>query len=137
MAVLQKKVLDAHAQQALEVDSAGTPGYHVGDPPDARAQQHALRCGYDLSHQHARQFTREEFAHFDLILVIDAANETLVRRLAPPRPRARWMRLTDFCIRHQAAEVPDPYYGGKQGSEEVLDLVEDACEGLLTAQRLI
>ncbi len=135
--VLQKKVLKAHIQHALEVDSAGTHDYHIGDPPDARTQQHALRRGYDLSTQRARQLTRKDFERFDLILVMDTANETLARRLAPAQPRARLMRLTDFCTRHQATEVPDPYYGGERGFEEVLDLVEDACEGLLTALRLI
>ena len=134
--VLQKKVLDAHAQKALEVDSAGTHGYHIGNPPDARAQQHALRRGYDLSTQRARQLMREDFERFDLILTMDAANETLARRLAPAQPRAQLMRLTDFCTHHQASEVPDPYYGGEHGFEAVLDLVEDACQGLLAALRL-
>ncbi len=135
--VLQKKVLLAHAQQALEVDSAGTHDYHIGNPPDARAQQHALRRGYDLSTQRARQLLREDFERFDLILSMDAANETLARRLAPAQPRAQLMRLTEFCTRHRTSEVPDPYYGGERGFEEVLDLVEDACQGLLTALRLI
>lgn len=134
--VLQKMVLEAYAQKALEVDSAGTHDYHIGEPPDARAQRHALRRGYDLSGQRARQLTREDFERFDLILVMDAANEALARRLAPVQPHARLMRLTDFCTRHQASEVPDPYYGGERGFEEVLDLVEDACRGLLAALRL-
>lgn len=133
---LQKMVLDAHAWQALEVDSAGTHGYHVGRPPDARAQRHAAARGYDLSHQRARQLVREDFAAFDLVLVMDAANEAAARALCPPHLRTRIHRLADFCAAHDAREVPDPYYGGEAGFEQVLDLVEDACRGLLARLRL-
>ena len=134
--VLQKMVLQAHIQHALEVDSAGTHDYHIGRPPDDRAQQHAARRGYDLSPQRARQLTVQDFHDFDLILVMDDANEAHARRLRPPAARAQLMRLTDFCRTPHAGTVPDPYSGAAQGFEEVLDLVEDACRGLLAALRL-
>ena len=131
--VLEKLVADAGLAQRVSVDSAGTHDYHVGAPPDHRAQQHAARRGYDLSAQRARHLTRRDFAEFDLVLVMDAANERAARALCPPAQAHKLRRLTDFCTRHAAREVPDPYYGGAAGFEAVLDLVEDACAGLLAA----
>ncbi|MHA7600887.1 low molecular weight protein-tyrosine-phosphatase [Alicycliphilus sp. T452] len=121
----------AGAARVVAVDSAGTHGYHVGEPPDARAQAHAARRGYDLSAQRARHLRVQDFAAFDLVLVMDEANEAAASALCPPAERHRLRRLTDFCRTHAASEVPDPYYGGAQGFEQVLDLVEDACAGLL------
>lgn len=131
--VLEKLVADAGWAGRITVDSAGTHGYHVGEPPDERAQRHAARRGYDLSAQRARALRRDDFAHFDLVLVMDAANERAARALCPSDRTGRLRRLTDFCRTRSASEVPDPYYGGAQGFEEVLDLVEDACHGLLAA----
>ena len=131
--VLTQRVADAGLGDRIVVDSAGTHDYHVGRPPDERAQQHAARRGVDLSAQRARQLTARDFDAFDLVLVMDDANEQAARALCPPAQRHRLRRLTDFCTRHRASEVPDPYYGGAQGFEEVLDLVEDACHGLLAA----
>ena len=129
--VLETMVADAGLEQHITVDSAGTHSYHVGEPPDARAQQHAARRGYDLSAQRARHLTAQDFERFDLVLVMDEANETHARPLCPPGQRHRLRRLTDFCTTVQAREVPDPYYGGAAGFEQVLDIVEDACRGLL------
>ena len=129
--VLERKLADAGLADRIQVDSAGTHDYHVGRPPDERAQAHALRRGVDLSAQRARQLTRQDFDDFDLVLVMDDANEQAARRLCAPAQRHRLRRLTDFCTRHSAHEVPDPYYGGADGFEHVLDLVEDACDGLL------
>ncbi|MFT3779514.1 MAG: low molecular weight protein-tyrosine-phosphatase [Ottowia sp.] len=131
--VLEKLAADAGLAQRVQVDSAGTHDHHVGAPPDHRAQQHAARRGYDLSAQRARHLTRRDFAEFDLVLVMDGANERAARALCPPAETHKLRRLTDFCTRHAAREVPDPYYGGAAGFEQVLDLVEDACAGLLTA----
>ncbi|MDO5693074.1 MAG: low molecular weight protein-tyrosine-phosphatase [Pseudomonadota bacterium] len=131
--VLEKRVADAGRSGDIRVDSAGTHDYHVGRPPDERTQQHATRRGYDLSTQRARQLTIQDFDDFDLVLVMDAANEQGARALCPPAQRHKLRRLTDFCIRHRADEVPDPYYGGASGFETVLDLVEDACDGLMVA----
>ena len=117
----------------LQVDSAGTHDYHVGAPPDGRAQVHALRRGVDLSGQRARQLTARDFQDFDLVLVMDDRNERAARALCPAADRAKLRRLTDFCRQHSMGEVPDPYYGGDAGFERVLDLIEDACDGLIAA----
>ena len=129
--VLEKLVADAGWADRIAVDSAGTHGYHVGEPPDERAQRHAARRGYDLSAQRARELRRDDFARFDLVLVMDAANERAARTLCPPEHAHKLRRLTDFCTHHRASDVPDPYDGGEAGFEAVLDLVEDACAGLL------
>ncbi len=133
--VFERMVADAGLAGRIQVDSAGTHDYHVGRPPDDRAQQHALRRGFDLSAQRARQLTARDFSDHDLVLVMDAANERGARALCPPAQLHKLRRLTDFCTRHRATEVPDPYYGGADGFEAVLDLVEDACAGLLAALR--
>ena len=131
--VLESRVADAGRADRITVDSAGTHDYHVGRPPDERAQQHAARRGYDLSAQRARQLKAQDFDDFDLVLVMDDATEQAARALCPPGQRHKLRRLTDFCTRHRASEVPDPYYGGAAGFEAVLDLVEDACAGVLAA----
>lgn len=135
--VLAQRVEDAGLAGAVQVDSAGTHGYHIGAPPDARSQAHALRRGYDLSTQRARRLSAADFGTFDLVLVMDGANEQAARAVCPPAQRHKLMRLTDFCTRHAASEVPDPYYGGDAGFEQVLDLVEDACDGLLAQLRAL
>ena len=131
--VLRALVQRAGLQRRITVDSAGTHGFHVGVAPDKRSQQHAARRGYDLSRLRARQLTARDFERFDLVLVMDEANEQAALALCPPAHAGRVPRLTQFCLRHQANAVPDPYYGGAQGFEQVLDLVEDACAGLLAA----
>jgi len=129
--VLEKLVADAGWAGRIAVDSAGTHGYHVGEPPDERAQQHAARRGYDLSAQRARQLKAQDFDDFDLVLVMDAANERAARALCLTQSAVSQRIMTDFCRTGGASEVPDPYYGGAQGFEEVLDLVEDACDDLI------
>lgn len=134
--VMEKLVADAGLQQRIEVDSAGTHSYHVGEPPDSRSQQYARRRGYELSGQRARQLTTQDFDAFDLVLVMDSANEIAVRRISSPAQQQRMKRLTDYCQRFSDTEVPDPYYGGERGFEHVLDLVEDACQNLLQSIKL-
>ena len=131
--VLQKMIDDAGLGARVQVDSAGTHGYHAGEPPDARAQRHALWRGYDLSGQRARQLTARDFEDFDLVLVMDAANERAARALCPAAHAHKLRYLTDFCTRHrrETRDVSDPYYGGATGFEHVLDLAEDACAGVL------
>ncbi len=133
--VLETMAADAGLDGRIEVDSAGTHDYHVGEPPDERAQAHARRRGYDLSAQRARHLGLQDFEDFDLVLVMDARNEAAARALCPPSRRGRLHRLTDFRQALPAHEVPDPYYGGADGFEHVLDVVEDACAGLLAALR--
>lgn len=118
-------------EHRVRIDSAGTHNYHPGEPPDTRSQKHAKRRGYDLSDLRARQITRDEFATHNLLLAMDWDNLALAEQRCPPEYRHKLRRLTEFCKRHDAPVVPDPYYGGQDGFEHVLDLVEDACEGLL------
>ena len=109
----------------VHVESCGTHDYHVGEPPDERSQAHASRRGYDLSAQRARQLADRDFAAFDLILAMDRGHLRFLERRCPAEHRAKLrLFLGD-------RDVPDPYYGGAAGFEEVLDLVEAACAGLL------
>ena len=129
--VFQHKVSAAGMDQQVQVDSAGTHNFHAGSPPDGRSQDHALRRGYDLSGLRARQITRDDFERHDLILVMDWDNLALVEDECPPQHLPKVRRLTEFCLTNETPVVPDPYYGGEQGFDHVLDVVEDACEGLL------
>lgn len=113
------------------IDSAGTHDYHVGAAPDVRAQAAAARRGYDLSDLRARQVTRGDFTTFDHVLAMDAANHRLLQQLCPAECRDRLRLVLDFATGTALREVPDPYYGGAQGFEAVLDLVENAAHGLL------
>ena len=116
---------------AVEVDSAGTHGYHAGEPPDERAQAHAARRGYDLSPLRARQLVAADFTRFDLVLGMDADNIARAERLCPPGERHRLKLLLSYAPQAARPDVPDPYYGGEAGFEEVLNLVEAACDGLI------
>jgi protein-tyrosine phosphatase len=119
----------------LEVDSAGTAGYHAGEPPDPRMSAAAARRGYDLSALRARVVEPGDFERFDLILAMDEDNLRVLRRRAPAHAHARLRLFLEFAPESGAAEVPDPYYGGAKGFEEVLDLVESAARGLLAHLR--
>jgi protein-tyrosine phosphatase len=109
----------------LRIASAGTGDWHVGSPPDERAQHHAKGRGYDLSAQRARQVRKSDFEEFDLILAMDRGHLRQLERMAPSETRHK-VRL--FIAER---DVPDPYYGGPHGFEHVLDLVEAACRDLL------
>lgn len=115
----------------ISVDSAGTHNYHPGKPPDARTQTHAALRGYDLSPLRARQVVAGDFKHFDLILTMDWDNQSLTENLCPPEHLKKVRRLAEFFRKHSDTVVPDPYYGGPEDFERVLDLVEDGVEGLL------
>jgi protein-tyrosine phosphatase len=115
----------------IKVDSAGTHNFHPGLPPDQRAQRHARMRGYDLSALRARQLRPDDFVLNDLILVMDWDNLSLVQEQAPAMHQHKIRRLSEFCRRTPSEVIPDPYYGGAEGFEQVLDLIEDACDGLL------
>ena len=115
----------------LEVDSAGTTNYHVGEPPDRRSQVHALRRGYDLSGQRARQVDDADFRRFDWILAMDRGHLLELREQGPVLVHDRIRLLLDFAPGLEGRDVPDPYYGGEGGFEQVLDLVEEGCRGFL------
>ncbi|MFM7732869.1 MAG: low molecular weight protein-tyrosine-phosphatase [Cyanobium sp.] len=126
-------------QNAFVVDSAGTGGWHVGRPADPRMRAAAARRGIGLPSR-ARQLEDQDLLRFDHILTMDADNLAAVRSLArclggSEGATAAIRPLTNHCRRHDSHEVPDPYYGGEAGFEHVLDLLEDACEGLLEALR--
>lgn len=131
-AVLRAKLKAARLGH-IEVDSAGTHGYHVGDPPDERSQAHGKKRGYDLSALRARKLTAADFEHFDLVLGMDDDNLREARRLCPPERRERLKLLMDFAPEAGSRIVPDPYYDGAAAFEQVLDLVEAACDGLVSA----
>jgi protein-tyrosine phosphatase len=117
--------------QQIHIDSAGTHNYHPGSQPDLRSQKHAIKRGYDLSDLRARQITVRDYEQHDLLLAMDWDNLALAQQDCPPEHQRKLRRLTEFCKNHQVSVVPDPYYGGDAGFEHVLDLIEDACEGLL------
>lgn len=135
-AVMRDKVRAAGLADRITVDSAGTHAYHVGEPPDPRSQAHAARRGYDLSALRARRLVAADFARADLLLAMDWDNLALAQAACPdPRLARRIRRLTEFATRHDSPVVPDPYLGGEAGFEQVLDLVEDACDGVLAHLR--
>ena len=113
------------------VESAGTAQYHVGSAPDARAQAAARRRGYEMAGLRARTIERRDFERFDLILAMDRSNWSALQRLAPHASRERVRLFLEFAADAGVLEVPDPYYGGPNGFEEVLDLIEAASRGLL------
>ena len=116
---------------AITVDSAGTANYHPGAPPDRRAQVAARRRAYDLSGLRARQVRDADFAAFDLILAMDRNNLRELQERAPGGARATLQLFLDYAPEQPVREVPDPYYGGSGGFEQVLDLTEAAARGLL------
>jgi protein-tyrosine phosphatase len=126
--VLRARLIKAGLDKEIEVDSAGTGGWHTGEAPDPRAQRHAKQRGYDLSKQRARRVVEEDFERFDLLLAMDEDNLAELQRLKPDDARAE-VRLFD------AAEVPDPYHGGAQGFENVLDQIERAGDVLVAELR--
>ena len=123
------------SKDGIEVDSAGTAGYHIGEPPDERSQEAARRRGYDMTPLRARIVEPDDFERFDLILAMDQNNLATLRRRAPVAVRERVRLFLEFAPEAGAAEVPDPYYGGPTGFEEVLDLVEAASRGLIAHLR--
>ncbi len=115
----------------IHIDSAGTAGYHVGEPPDPRTREAALRRGYDLSPLRARVVEPADFERFDLLIAMDRENFAVLRSRAPRGAESRVRMFLEFAPGAGTTDVPDPYYGGPNGFEEVLDLVEAAAHGLL------
>lgn len=128
--VFRAILADSDLADRVEVDSAGTIGYHRGNPPDPRSQAAAIERGYDLSGLRARPVEDSDFHTFDLILAMDRANLEELRSRCPRPRRDRLRMFLEFGSSHER-EVPDPYYGGEDGFGHVLDLVEDAARGLM------
>jgi protein-tyrosine phosphatase len=118
---------------AIEVDSAGTQGYHVGDPPDERSQLAARKRGYEISGLRARRVSPDDFQRFDLILAMDREHLAILEQSRPRNARCRVGLFLDYARNFDVSEVPDPYYGGPAGFEHVLDLIEDAAAGLIAS----
>jgi protein-tyrosine phosphatase len=130
-AVFRHYVKQEGLAEHIQIDSAGTHDYHIGDPPDARTQRAAKQRGYDMSGLRGRQVAVEDFGQFDYVLAMDNLNLVTLERLRPEDARGHLGLFLDYAERHKEYEVPDPYYGGTDGFEQVLDMVEDAATGLL------
>lgn len=128
--VFQQRIAAANLTHRIEVDSAGTADYHIGSHPDARSAAVAAKCGYDLSKQRARQVQQSDFSHYDYLLAMDKNNLDDLRSQCPSVDRRKLYLFLNFGS-SDAKEVPDPYYGGDDGFDNVLKLVEDAADGLI------
>jgi protein-tyrosine phosphatase len=126
--VLREMAAKRGLADRVRVASAGTHDYHVGEPPDPRSMKHASRRGYDLSRQRAAQVSREDFEKYDYILAMDRTHLRILRNMAPQDAKARLGMFLEASGRWQGEDVPDPYYGGVDGFEQVLDMVEEAAE---------
>jgi protein-tyrosine phosphatase len=133
--VFRRLVTDAGLGDAVHADSAGTHAYHSGEPPDRRARAAAERRGYSLDEIRARRVTDLDFEGFDFIVAMDEDNLSNLRDFAEEPHHHKIRLFLEFAGRSDMREVPDPYYGGAQGFERVLDLVEEASAGLLEAVR--
>ncbi|WP_371325500.1 low molecular weight protein-tyrosine-phosphatase [Dechloromonas sp. ZY10] len=129
--VLRQYIVNHGLGDKVEVDSAGTHGYHVGEAPDSRTQRAAKARGYNLSQLRARKVAPQDLDYFDLILAMDKSNLDNLRRMASPEQRERIGLFMDYAKNFDDNEVPDPYYGLGHGFDLVLDMVEDASSGLI------
>ena len=130
-AVFENLVESKGLSDKITVDSAGTHAYHIGEQPDARSQRTAQRRGISMSGQRARRVEHEDFDSFDYVLAMDQSNYDDLMSMASALQRKRIHLFMDFAVNSQYSEVPDPYYGGSNGFERVLDMVGEASEGLL------
>ncbi len=129
--VLRKFITNNRLGDRVEVDSAGTHGYHVGEAPDSRTQRAAAMRGYNLSQLRARKVAYQDLEYFDLILAMDRSNLDNLRRMAMPEQLDKIRLFMDYASHFEDDEVPDPYYGLGHGFDLVLDMVEDASQGLV------
>ena len=128
--VFRDKVETAQLDNQISIDSAGTHAYHVGHPPDGRAQSAALKRNFDLSGQRARRVSADDFIEFDYIIAMDVSNKDDLLSICPSGYEDRVHLFLDFAECDET-DVPDPYYGQGRGFDIVLNLVEEASEGLL------
>jgi len=129
--MFRKAIQDAGLERQVVADSAGTHAYHVGDGPDLRAQQAVRRRGADISQLRGRKVVDADFETFDYILVMDGDNYSKLIQRAPAHHHGKIRRLLSFSRKYPNLDVVDPYYGGTQGFEENLDMIEDAVQGLI------
>jgi len=133
--VFRQRVEAAGLTERFLIDSAGTHGYHVGEPPDARSMEYAAKRGYDLSAQRSRKVQASDFEEFDYLLAMDRDNLKLLQLACPPQHRHKLSLMMSHATRSPSDVVPDPYYGGGKGFDLVLDYLEDAADGLLEKLR--
>jgi protein-tyrosine phosphatase len=131
-AVLRHKLRDAHMDTWVTVDSAGTHAWHEGEPPDVRSVRHARLRRYDLTAIRARAVTAHDFERFDLILAMDWDNLALLQQQCPPSQQHKLHLLGEFAATADHQVVPDPYQGGPADFDHVLNVVEDACDGVVS-----
>ncbi len=129
--IMQHLVDEAGRTAEFELDSAGLIAYHEGEKADSRMRMHASRRGYDITHL-SRPIRTSDFRYYDLIIGMDDSNIDRLHDLSPDLEcDAKIHRMTEYCKEKVVDHVPDPYYGGASGFENVLDILEDACQGLL------
>lgn len=129
--VMRTYIRKAGLEHEIEVDSAGLSSYHQGELPDVRMRMHAMQRGYNLTHR-SRPVVKSDFSSFDMIVAMDHSNVSKLEAKAFTDAERKKIHLaTEFCRNMDVDVVPDPYYGGAEGFEYVLDILEDACEGLL------
>ena len=133
--VFEKLVAESKLADVVHIDSAGTHAYHIGEAPDARASETALRRGIDLSQQRARRVSASDLEEFDYVLAMDYSNLEALAGLCQPEHVSKLRLLLEYAPGLEMREVPDPYYGGVTGFERVLDLIEQASAGLLAEIR--
>ncbi|MDP1551169.1 MAG: low molecular weight protein-tyrosine-phosphatase [Nitrosomonas sp.] len=135
-AVFRHLVKEAGVDHLIHVDSAGTHAYHIGNPPDHRAQNTALQRGYKMHDLRARAVQPNDFEEFDYILAMDKENLSLLQQRSPQQHINKIQLFMQYSTQvNPDVEVPDPYFGGNQGFELVLDMVEEASQGLLAHLR--
>lgn len=135
-AVFRKYIEDADLLDVVLIDSAGTHAYHIGNPPDQRSTRLAAERGYRLDVLRARQISESDIEQFDYVLAMDQDNLSILKQLAPDHLRDKPQLFMSFAPDYGLSEVPDPYYGGAKGFEQVLDMVEEACAGLIQSIRV-
>jgi protein-tyrosine phosphatase len=133
--VFRKRVEEQGWTDVVHIDSAGTHGYHVGAQPDSRSMAYAAKRGYDLSMQRSRKVSVQDFEQFDYLLAMDHDNLAMLQAACPPQHQGKLALFMQYAKNSDSAVVPDPYYGGGNGFETVLDYIEDASSGLIEAMR--
>lgn len=134
--IFRKKIEDAGLSDKVIIDSAGTAAWHVGKPPDPRMTSAANIRGYDLTPLRARQAIADDFDKFDFIIAMDHENYDNLMDIRPPSARANLAMFLDFAEHITETQVPDPYFGGERGFYHVIDLVENAADGLIKSLEL-
>ena len=129
--VFRHQIRQAGLDEVVKVSSAGTHAFHVGEAPDKRAAAVAAKRGFDITDMRGRQIADQDFEEYDLILAMDWDNLSLLQQRAPKRLHHKIQLLMRFATEHESATIPDPYYGNAQGFEQVMDYIQDACNGLL------